>query len=96
MGISRILRIAVPVVLIAALAPVGQAAAAPVRYQAEAATVSPGRCPVELSRYTGTGFVNPDDVASSYVEWTVTVAAAGVANLTFRFANGTTAAGRPT
>ncbi|MEU0570720.1 carbohydrate-binding protein, partial [Nonomuraea sp. NPDC005983] len=41
--------------------------------------------------FTGTGFVNYDNVTGSYVEFTVTAAAAGNATLTFRYANGTTA-----
>ena len=43
--------------------------------------------------YTGTGFVNYDNLVGSYVEWTVT-APAGPADVTLRYANGT-AATRP-
>ncbi|MFJ3927370.1 cellulase family glycosylhydrolase [Streptomyces sp. NPDC090022] len=40
--------------------------------------------------YTGSGFVNYDNVSGGYVEWTVNAAQAGSAALTFRYANGTT------
>lgn len=60
-------------------------------YQAENATISQGVVESNHSGYTGTGFVNYDNVVGSYVEWSVTAATAGAATLTFRFANGTTA-----
>ena len=41
--------------------------------------------------FTGSGFVNYDNVTGSYVEWTVDAAQAGAATLTLRYANGTTA-----
>ncbi|MEV0794350.1 PQQ-dependent sugar dehydrogenase [Kribbella sp. NPDC050459] len=60
-------------------------------YQAEDAAVSQGVVESNHSGYTGTGFVNYDNVVGSYVEWTVT-APAGPADVTLRYANGTTAA----
>jgi hypothetical protein len=54
--------------------------------------------PKKLARpppgFSGTGFVNYDNVVGSYVQWTVNAAQAGSATLAFRFANGSTA-GRP-
>jgi hypothetical protein len=40
--------------------------------------------------FSGTGFVNYDNVTGSYVQWTVNAAAAGAAVLRLRYANGTT------
>ncbi|MFB9622175.1 glycosyl hydrolase 2 galactose-binding domain-containing protein [Nonomuraea helvata] len=62
----------------------------PAVYQAEDATISQGVVESNHEGYTGTGFVNYDNVTGSYVEWTVNAAAAGPATLEFRFANGTT------
>ncbi|MFF5209668.1 YbhB/YbcL family Raf kinase inhibitor-like protein [Streptosporangium sp. NPDC000396] len=59
-------------------------------YQAENATISQGAVESNHAGYTGTGFVNYDNVAGSYVEFTVNAATAGNYSLTFRFANGTT------
>jgi polygalacturonase len=64
------------------------------RYEAESATISQGVVESNWTGFTGTGFVNNDNVVGSYVEWTVNAAQAGNATLTFRFANGT-AANRP-
>ncbi|WP_431900317.1 glycosyl hydrolase family 28 protein [Nonomuraea sp. bgisy101] len=63
----------------------------PTVYEAENATISQGVVESNHAGYTGTGFVNGDNVAGSYVEWTVNAAAAGTATLTLRYANGTTA-----
>jgi endoglucanase len=41
--------------------------------------------------FSGTGYVDLDNVAGSSVRWTVSAPAAGNATLTFGFANGTTA-----
>ncbi|MGH3646964.1 MAG: PQQ-dependent sugar dehydrogenase [Micromonosporaceae bacterium] len=60
-------------------------------YQAEDATISQGTVDSDHAGFTGTGFVNYTNVAGSYVEFTVSAAAAGPASLTFRHANGTTA-----
>src|SRR5205807_6047452 len=67
------------------------AAAVPVDYQAEDATVSQGVVESNHTGFTGTGFVNYDNVAGSYVEWTVPAAQAGNASVAVRYANGTTA-----
>jgi len=60
-------------------------------YQAEDATISQGIVESNWPGFTGTGFVNYNNVVGSYVQWTVSVASAGTTALTFRFANGSTA-----
>ncbi len=60
------------------------------RYQAEDALVSQGVVESNHAGFTGSGFVNLDNLVGSSVEWTVTAAAAGAKTLTMRFANGTT------
>ena len=77
--------LAIPVAITVA----GPASAA-TDYQAENATISNGVVESNHAGYTGTGFVNYDNETNSYVQFTVTAAAAGAASLTFRFANGTT------
>ncbi len=79
--------------VVLALAPAAQqtATAASTDYQAEDATISQGVVESNHAGYTGTGFVNYDNLVGSYVEWTVT-APAGPADVTLRYANGTTAA----
>ncbi len=72
-----------------ALAPT--ASAAPVRYEAESATLSQAVVASNHTGYTGTGFADYNSVTGSYVQWTVNAAAAGTHSLTFRFANGGTA-----
>ena len=59
--------------------------------QAEAATISQGAVESNHAGFTGTGFVNYDNLAGSYVQWNVSAAAAGPATPAFRYANGTTA-----
>ncbi|WP_214327765.1 glycosyl hydrolase 2 galactose-binding domain-containing protein [Nonomuraea sediminis] len=59
-------------------------------YEAEDATISQGVVESNHTGFTGTGFVNYDNVTGSYVEWTVNAATAGPANLVLRYANGTT------
>jgi Fungal chitosanase of glycosyl hydrolase group 75/Carbohydrate binding module (family 6) len=61
-----------------------------VDYQAEDATVSQGLVESNHTGFTGTGFVNYDNLAGSFVQWTVNAAAAGTVNFQIRFANGTT------
>ncbi|TWP51885.1 carbohydrate-binding protein [Lentzea tibetensis] len=63
--------------------------AAPVRYEAESASISQGVVESNHAGFSGTGFVNYDNVAGSSVEFTVNAAQAGTATLTFRYANGT-------
>ncbi|WP_405807064.1 PQQ-dependent sugar dehydrogenase [Streptomyces sp. NBC_00210] len=64
--------------------------AAPVRYEAESATVSQGATESNHAGFSGTGFVNYTNVAGGYVEFTVNAPAAGSATLALGFANGTT------
>jgi alpha-galactosidase len=64
----------------------------PVVYQAETCTISQGVVESNHLNFTGTGFVNSDNVVGSYVECAVTATAAGTANVAIRFANGTTTA----
>ncbi|WP_344836193.1 CBM35 domain-containing protein [Nonomuraea dietziae] len=59
-------------------------------YQAESATISQGVVDTKHAGYTGSGFVDYANVAGSYVEFTVSAAAAGQQALAFRYANGTT------
>jgi len=61
------------------------------RYEAENAQISQGVVESNWPGFTGTGFVNLDNVVGSYLQWTVNAPAAGFATLTFRYANGTTA-----
>lgn len=60
-----------------------------VRYEAESAAISQGVVESNHSGYSGTGFVNADNVAGGYTEWTVN-GVAGPATLRVRYANGTT------
>ncbi|GAA1615082.1 cellulase family glycosylhydrolase [Kribbella sancticallisti] len=64
--------------------------AAPVRYESESATISQGVAESNHAGFTGTGFVNFDNVTGSSVEYTVNAPSAGPYSLTFRYANGTT------
>jgi hypothetical protein len=59
-------------------------------YQAENCTISMGVVEANHTGFTGTGFVNYDNVTSSYVECAISAAEAGSATLTFRYSNGTT------
>ncbi len=68
------------------------AAGQTITYQAEDASITQGSVDTNHSGYTGTGFVNYDNVATSYVEWTVNQAVSGAATLTIAYANGTTTA----
>jgi hypothetical protein len=76
------------------LVPAAPASAAPTRYEAESATISQGVVESNHLNFSGTGFVNNDNAAGSYTQWTVNAAAAGSATITIRYSNGTTA-GRP-
>src|SRR5205814_4162921 len=62
----------------------------PNRQEAENATISQGVAESNHLNFSGTGFVNGDNVAGSYVEFTVNAAAAGTASLSIGYANGTT------
>ncbi|WP_412539382.1 YbhB/YbcL family Raf kinase inhibitor-like protein [Longispora sp. K20-0274] len=59
-------------------------------YQAENATIVGGVVEANHTGYTGTGFVNYDNAAGGYVEFTVNAATAGNHGLAIRYANGTT------
>ncbi len=78
------------VVIAASMAAATSANAATVRYEAENATISQGILETLHTGYSGTGYVNADNVVGSYVEFTITVASAGTAGITIRYANGTT------
>ncbi|KFU75347.1 endoglucanase [Amycolatopsis lurida] len=86
-------RAALVTVLAAASVPISAqaASAAPIRYESENATISRGVVESNHTGFTGSGFVNYDNVTGSYVEYTVNAAQAGQHTLTFRYANGTTA-----
>jgi alpha-galactosidase len=64
--------------------------ASPNRHEAENATISQGVVEANHLNFSGTGFVNGDNVAGSYVEFTVNAAVAGTASLSIGYANGTT------
>lgn len=66
------------------------AAAAVSLYEAEAASISQGVVESNHVGFTGTGFVNYDNLIGSSVEFTVTVSGAQTTSLNLRFANGTT------
>jgi glucose/arabinose dehydrogenase len=68
----------------------GPATAATTRYEAENATISQGAVESNHLNFSGTGFVNTDNVVGSSVTWTINADTAGSATLAFRFANGTT------
>ncbi|MFI7114562.1 glycosyl hydrolase family 28 protein [Nonomuraea sp. NPDC050227] len=60
------------------------------RYEAENATISQGVVESNHAGYSGTGFVNSDNVTGAYVEISVTLPEPGQRPLTIRYANGTT------
>jgi hypothetical protein len=65
-------------------------AASTTEVQAENATISQGVVESNHTGFTGTGFVNGDNVVGAYVQFSVNAASAGQVGLTFRYANGTT------
>jgi alpha-L-fucosidase len=67
------------------------AAPPPGRHEAEDATISQGVVESNHAGYSGTGFVNGDNAAGSFTEWTLSSASAGTATIALRYANGTTA-----
>ncbi|MEU7524487.1 PQQ-dependent sugar dehydrogenase [Saccharothrix sp. NPDC042600] len=74
----------------ALIAPPGMATAAPTVHEAESAALSRAVVEADHAGYSGTGFVNYDNVVGSHVEYTVSTAQAGPHRLVFRYANGTT------
>jgi pectate lyase len=59
-------------------------------YQAESGSLSQAAVESNHSGFTGSGFVNFDNLVGSSAQWTVNQASAGNATITFRYANGTT------
>jgi chitinase len=74
----------------AVMVPWQPAGAASAKYEAENATVSQGAVESNHAGFTGSGFVNYDNLVGSYVQWTVTSPAAGTGSVAIRYANGTT------
>jgi len=70
------------------------ATAATTRFEAESATISQGAVNSDHTGFTGSGFVNYDNVAGSFVEFTVPSTTAKRVTLIFRYANGS-ASNRP-
>ncbi|WP_084557276.1 CBM35 domain-containing protein [Hamadaea tsunoensis] len=68
----------------------GGAYAAPTRYEAESATISQGVVESNHLNFSGTGFVNGDNAAGSYTEFTLNAASAGTGTIGIRYSNGTT------
>jgi lysophospholipase L1-like esterase len=69
------------------------AAAAPIRYEAEAAPAAcTGTIDSNHAGYSGTGFCNGDNAVGAAAQFTVNASVAGTATLGIRFANGTTTA----
>jgi endoglucanase len=66
------------------------ASAAPVRYEAESATIFHGAVESNHAGFSGTGFVNFANEVGSYVQFGVTAATAGTATVALRYSNGTT------
>ncbi|MFJ6656426.1 cellulase family glycosylhydrolase [Streptomyces sp. NPDC091377] len=60
-------------------------------HEAERATVTRGVVESNHAGFTGSGFVNYDNVSGSSVEWTVDATTAGSTTVALRFANGTSA-----
>jgi hypothetical protein len=63
---------------------------APDSLQAETATLSQAVVESTHAGFTGTGYVNYNNVVDSYVQWTVNRASAGAVGLVIRYANGST------
>lgn len=59
-------------------------------YQAESGSLSQAVVESNHSGFTGSGFVNFDNLVGSSAQWTVNQTSAGTATITFRYANGTT------
>jgi len=58
-------------------------------YQAEDAVFSGAIFETKNAGYTGTGYVNYDNVPGGYIEWTLNIVNAGTYTLTLTYANGT-------
>jgi len=68
----------------------GAAPAPSGRHEAEDATISQGNVEFDHAGFSGTGFVDYDNVAGGYVQWTVSGVPAGQTTLSIGYANGTT------
>jgi glucose/arabinose dehydrogenase len=60
------------------------------RYEAENATIFDGAVASNHTGFSGTGFVDYVNEVGSYVQWSVSAAAAGSTTVDLRYANGTT------
>ncbi len=78
-----------PASVASAAAPGTPAAPTATIYEAEAATLSQAVVATASAGFSGTGYVNYDDVPGGYVEWTVDAPRPGRQALTFRFSNAT-------
>ncbi|MDP4182708.1 MAG: carbohydrate-binding protein, partial [Bacillota bacterium] len=83
-NMSDVIKIAVKFNAVASTLPVSTI------YQAEQANFSLGVVESINTGYTGSGYINYDNVTGSYIEWTVYAPAAGTYLLNFIYANGTT------
>ena len=88
----RVAALAIAALVAPTLVQTGVADAATTVYQGEGGTVFHGVVESNHAGYTGTGFVNYDNEVGSYVQWTVTVGAAGSTSFALRYANGTAVA----
>jgi chitinase len=86
---SRFLALLCAGALVAVTMPASSAAAAPTQYEAENATIVQGVVASNHPGFSGTGFVDYNNIPGSYVQWTVNAQSTGSATLAFRFANGT-------
>ena len=85
----RVTAALVAALAVASLVTAPQATAATTVYEAEQATRSMGVVESNHAGFTGSGFVNFDNVKGSAVEFAVDAAVAGDGALVFRYANGT-------
>ena len=80
--------VAVVVTPLGVVATAMSASAAVTVYEAENATLSQAVVATNHPGFTGAGFADYNQVAGSYVEWTVGAARAGTFNVMIRYANG--------
>src|SRR6266511_3226308 len=89
-SMRRVASVAIVAVVVCGLLTAIPAEAGSTVYEAENATISQGVVEANHAGYSGTGFVNYDNVVGSWVEWAISGAPAGPATLSIRYANGTT------
>src|SRR5262245_33608188 len=89
-GKRRLVVLTVAALVTPMLSPAGPANAVVTRFEAETVTISQGVVESNHLGFSGTGFVNYNNVVGSYVQLSVNAPAAGTATVAFRFANGTT------